>query len=583
MWPSQQLLEEFHDHPTFARECLFIRDKQAKTVPFANPNLQPAQIKLNALIEQQRAKRKPVRIIVLKARQVMISAGTAAQFFHKVPFNPGTRALIVAHEGKASKNIFGYYKQLHDNYRPFGGLVELPELDRDAAGAGVLTYKGGSAIEVSTANNVKTGRSASLRYLHLSEYAFWRDARTLMTGLMQTVPDDPDTVVVIESTANGVGGDFYTRWKEANDPTVESDWVPLFFAWWEHPAYQRPIADPVSFQQSLTAEEKELRQKYKLTLEQLHWRRWCIRNNCSGLLDQFKQEYPACPEEAFLFSGRPRFSHTHLQRMPVRQDGLVGELVEESYGPKTSINFLVNEDRRGACVAYKRPSDNRRYVIGVDVAEGIDATETGEDPDYSVACVLDADTGEQVAKLRGRIEPGPFGEYVACLGRYYNWAYIVPEANGPGLAFMEALLGADYPPALIYRRRPQPDEQYSGTSGTKLQLLGWKQSVVTRPQLLSKLDMAIRDFSLLIVDPNTLDECKNFVWKSNGKCEAQEGSHDDEVFAVALCIAGLETMPADPRMAGIKRPGPVNSVPGTVKRYGQRRLDERERGDIVRF
>jgi hypothetical protein len=576
---AQQLHADFHDHPTFARECLRIRDKQARTVPFANPTLQPAQIKLNELIQKQRAARKPVRIIVLKARQVMISAGTAAQFFHKVPFNPGNRALIVAHEAKASKNIFGYYKQLHDNYTPFRGVIHLPELDRDAAGAGVLTYIGGSAIEVSTANNVKTGRSASLRYLHLSEYAFWRDARTLMTGLMQTVPDDPETMVIIESTANGVGGDFYLRWKEACDPTAETDWVPLFFAWWEHPAYQKAIEDRAEFQKSLTREEIELRQKYTLTLEQLNWRRWCLRNNCNGSVDQFKQEYPACPEEAFLFSGRPRFSHVHLAKMPVKHDGLVGELIEDSYGPKTVLQFNVNEDRRGALVVFKKPQENRRYTIGVDVAEGIDNTETGEDPDYSVAIVADADTGEQVAKLRGRIEPGPFGEYVAALGRYYNWAYLVPEANGPGIALIERLMQEQYPPGLLYRRRVQPDERFE--TGQDLQTIGWKNTTVTRPQLLSKLDMAIRELSLIFVDPNTVDELKAFVWKPNGKCEAQEGSHDDEVFAAGLCVVGIETMPADDRL--LKTRGTLHKA-GSVKQYGKRRLDnERERGQLVRY
>lgn len=583
---AHKLYRAFTDHETFARECLSIRDKRGKTVPFANPTLQPAQVKLNNLIRKLREQGRPVRIIVLKARQVMISAGTAAQFFNVVPFTAGTRALIVAHESKASKNIFGYYKQLHDNYTPFRDVVRLPPLDRDAGAAGVLAYAGGSVIEVSTANNVKTGRSASLRFLHLSEYAFWRDAVTLMTGLMQTVPDDPDTCVIIESTANGQGGDFHKKWKEACDPTSGSEWEPLFFAWWEHPGYQRPVEDKHAFQQSLTREERELSHRFQLTLEQIHWRRWCIKNNCNGSTDQFRQEYPAHPEEAFLHSGRPRFSTTHIERMPVKQDGLVGELVEESFGPKTSINFLVNEDRRGAVVVYKRPQPNKRYVIGVDVAEGKDITDSGDDPDFSVGCVLDADTGEQVCKIRGRIEPGPFGEYVAALGRWYNWSFIVPEANGPGIALIEELSRQSYPMALLYRRRPQPDEQFTADSGTRLQYIGYRQTTVTRPQLISKLDMAIREMAVIVVDPNTAEELKSFVWKPNGKCEAQDGNHDDEVFAIGLAVEGLDHMPADYRLVGVKKPVPSKYAAGSVKTYGSRRLARdtpQDRGDLVRF
>ncbi len=62
------------------------------------------------------------------------------------------------------------------------------------------------------------------------------------------------------------------------------------------------------------------RAKYSLTLEQLYWRRWAIDSKCEGSADLFRQEYPGCPEEAFLGSGRPRFSHEAL--------GLAGHLLQ---------------------------------------------------------------------------------------------------------------------------------------------------------------------------------------------------------------------------------------------------------------
>lgn len=572
-----ETLRAFQEHETFCRESLAIRDKSGRTVPF---ELQPAQRKLRKVIQRCREQGRPVRIIVLKARQVMISTATAAEFFHEVPFKSGQKAVIVAHELKASKNIFGYYEQLRDNYVPFRGLISLPPEKTDAPAAGTITWQNGSSITVATAKNLKGGRSASMRFLHLSEYAFWPDARTLMTGLMQVVPDDPDTCVIIESTANGVGDDFHRRWKEATDPTSTSEWIALFFAWWEHPEYVRPINDRAAFQSSLTSEERDLQQKYNLKLEQLHWRRWAIKNKCGGSIESFHQEYPSCPEEAFLSTGRPRFHLQSLAKMPVREDSISGELQEIASGTKTSLRFLPQE--RGAMLLYKKPQENKRYAIGIDVAEGIDPSETGEDPDYSVACVLDADTGEQVAKVRGRIEPGPFGEYCAALGRYYNWAYLVPEANSAGLALIEELLRQDYPPPLIYHRKPQPDEKYADGKTAVLQYLGWKQSVVTRPQLLNTLDMAIREFDVFITDRGTLEECQSFVWKPNGKCEAQDGCHDDEVFAVALAVVGRATMPADKRLHGLK-PKPDNQpTSGAIRTYGKRRSEDR-RGDLIRF
>lgn len=575
------------DHNQFCAETLTIRDKAGKPVPFVQ---QPAQRGLTAIIEQQRKRRRPIRIVVLKGRQVMVSSGTAGQFWRNVAFTPGQKALVVAHEEEATKNIFGYYAQLQESYRAApayepGRLLNAKcvthPVESEHHGT-LLEYAGGGYIRVATANNLKTGRSFSLRFLHLSEYAFWRDARTLMTGLLQAVPDDPDTIVIVESTANGVGGDFHRLWLEASDPTIESDWIPYFFAWFDHPEYELTVDDPRAFELSLSDEERELAQRYNLRLGQLLWRRWAIRNKCQGSEEIFKQEYPCNPEEAFLFSGRPRFSLQHLGRMPILKGAPCGELQEYYNGPKPVIAFLPKE--RGPLVLYKKPVEGHQYVIGIDVAEGIDASETlgDPDPDYSVACVLDRINGDQVAKLRGRMEPAPFAEYVNALARWYHWAFLVPEANGPGIALIEQLLRDNWPPALIYHRRPQPDETFADTDSVVLQRLGWKTSGVTRVQLLARHDQAIREMSLVIRDPHTLAEHQYFVYGENNKPQATKGMHDDEVFAAALAGIGLEAAPADRTLAGVAKPGPPRGVgSGTVTRYGKRR--QTERGVLVRL
>lgn len=583
MHPDEKLLRDFRDHRQFCEQSLAIADKRGVTVPF---KLFPAPTRLHAAIEKAQAAGKPIRIISLKARQVFISAGVAAEFIHQIPFVAGQKGMVVAHDKASAKNIFGYYTQLVDNYKPFGGLVTMPPLDKDARESGVIRWSNGSSLRVDTANNLTGGRSYSLRFLHLSEYAFWRNAAALMTGLLQSVPDDPDTAVVIESTANGVGGDFHQRWLAAMDPTSGSDWIPFFFAWFEHPEYTRPLGDRAEFQASLSKEERELQGKHNLTLEQLNWRRWAIRNKCRGSIDTFRQEYPSNPEEAFLFSGRPRFSHTHLASMPVDRNGLAGELVETTSGPKQTLSFITDAENKGPLIVYKRPAGMKRYAAGVDVCEGIDVGAGGpgdQDPDYSVMHIFDCDTGDQVAKLRGRMEPGPFAEYCAAVLRWYNWAYCVPEANGPGLAFIEALLREEYPPALIYHRQPQPDEQFRPDAAASLTYLGWKQNVVTRPQLINKLDQAIRDYAIQIRDPNTIAECQTFVIKASGKAEHQDQCHDDEVFAAALGVVGIECAPAARVLAGIDKQLPKSPRrSGTVKVYG-RRGRQPDRGTLLQL
>ena len=56
-----------------------------------------------------------------------------------------------------------------------------------------------------------------------------------MTGLGQSVPYAHGSIIIIESTANGVGGWFYDEWSKAvQGKTV---FVPMFFPWYKHPGY----------------------------------------------------------------------------------------------------------------------------------------------------------------------------------------------------------------------------------------------------------------------------------------------------------------------------------------------------------
>jgi len=578
-----RFIEAFWDHPAWSRECLTIPDKHGRVVPF---DLMPGQVKLDAAIEEQRRRGRPVRIVFLKARQVTLSAGCAAEFFHRVPFQAGQKALVVAHDKDSTSEIFGYYENFQQVYQPFGGVVRLPEKVATRSG-NVLRWANGSYIKVATANNLKAGRSKSLRFLHLSEFAFWRDAKTLMPALMAAVPDDPDTMVIVESTANGVGGGFWELWQKATDTSnPERDWIAVFLGSQEHPEYVRQIEGPRDvFLRSLSAEEADLMDHYQATPEYLNWRRWAIENNCQGSVDLFHQEYPTRPEEAFLTTGRPRFSHAALSRMPVIHDALVGDLEEYRQGVRTITEFVPKTS--GALTVYRKPTAGKEYVIGCDVSQGIDisAGEIGsQDPDWSVAWVVDRDLGEQVAKIRAHLEPSPFGQYVAALAAWYNWAFIVPEVNGPGIAMIEELLRSDYPAALIYHRRPQADDSFSAEASAMLQHLGFQTNLTSRIQLISQFDRAIREMSVIIRDPHSLQECYTFIVKANGKAEHQNGCHDDEVIAGALCVAGLLHPPPDRRMMGFNRRPPGVPRSGTTGRYGARRFPkEARRGERVRL
>src|SRR5262249_39676060 len=155
----------------------------------------------------------PVRICCLKASQVWMSSSCATEIFRRVPFFPGRRALVVADTQGHADLVFEYYTQYIQSYSedPFGiewgAAIRLPELDKDTDQH--LRWSNGSSILVGTANNVDIGRSAPYNWAHLSEAGFYRALGRLLTGLMQRIPNSPDSGCLVESTANGEGGDFY--------------------------------------------------------------------------------------------------------------------------------------------------------------------------------------------------------------------------------------------------------------------------------------------------------------------------------------------------------------------------------------
>jgi len=223
------------------------------------------------------------------------------------------------------------------------------------------------------------------------------------------------------------------------------------------------------------------------------------------------------------------------------------------------------------------PERGRLYAIGADCAQGLDVDPSGKgDPDYSVAQVLDRDTGEQVAVLRARMMPGETGRYIAALCRWYNMAQLCGERNpgGGGISMLEAVMGTQYPAGLLYHRSVTADQDPQ-VRGDRI---GWDTSGVSRPLLLGYLDDAIRQGSIHIHDPITQGELLTFVIKPNGKAEAQAQCHDDCVIALALALVVILRMPRPVAPVG-------QGAPPRVAKYGRPAVnpDDRQRGGVVRL
>ncbi len=572
---TRALLDRFNDDAEFCRDSLCVLDKHGQLVAMEQNQ---AQKVLSKKIKEIRAKGNPVRLVILKSRRAGFSTGVAARLFRETPFRSGQKTVVVAQDAKAVKeSLFPMYDRFQQYYRPFGatddfGGIALPELISDRQDG--IEWENQSSILIQTAKNLEGSRSFGFRRIHLSEFAFYPNAKKLMTALMQTVPDDPDTFVVVESTANGMGGPFYELWMEASAQKKKSIWEPLFFPFWMDPDCWRALdVPPDRFQQSMTDAEHRLMQLYSLHLEVINWRRWAIANKCGGDDGIFDQEYPHNPRVAFLLTGRPRFTIANIEKQ-TEVAGTVGELDQEQVG--TRVELIFRPRPQGALTIWKKPSRLRQYIIGADTSGGIDINE-GEgtpDPDFSVGQVFEREMREQVAMLRERIAPAAFGDYLFDLGKWYNWAFIVPEVNAEGLSTVDRLEILGYPPERIYKRR-RTDE----TGNPVTNLVGWKTTAITRPQLISHLDRAINEGDIIIYDETTLQELRTFVYKPNGKPEAAKDCHDDCVFAAALAVVGLIEAPifrddTKTRASAARRYAPTMRERISHSRYGEQRKDD---------
>src|ERR1019366_5301383 len=128
-------------------------------------------------------------------------------------------------------------------------------------------WANGSGIDVLSAESGEI-RGGGRQWLLGDELAFWRNAGQTLTGILNMVPKLPGTAIVLQSTANGIGGEFYDLCQTAMDPANETGWEFLFFGWLDHPVYRSSVDAPARFQASLDREEKLLAAMHGATLEQ---------------------------------------------------------------------------------------------------------------------------------------------------------------------------------------------------------------------------------------------------------------------------------------------------------------------------
>lgn len=508
----------------YCENFIMIRDKKQRLVHL---KFKPAQEALYEAIKKELQAGRPPRMIVLKGRQQGISTITEALMFQDSATRPMVNTLIVAHRDDSTAALFNMNKLFFDylpgklqpmkkNSNAKELVFENPTRDPDQK-----RKKPGlrSRIRCITAGGKGAGRSLTQNNVHLSEFAFWpgNKLETLL-GIMQSVPDDINTLVVIESTANGYD-EFKDLWDGAEKG--ENGWVPVFLPWYMEPDYRKPV-DPGT---EWTEEERKLQEQFGLDEEQLAWRRWCIRTNCGGDVNLFRQEYPCTPDEAFLLSGDAFFDNDVIMARrrvaprPIREGFF--HYPEPEIEGGAPMEWTFTDRVNGYVRIYEEPKKGHPYVLAGDTA--------GDGSDAFTAFVIDNSTGKQVAELQQPLSEIYYARQVYCLGYYYNEALIGIEINYSTYP-QKKLEEWHYPK--FYQR-----ERFDTFTGEMVKAFGWATTAQTRPVILAELHTIMDEAPELVTSYHTLGEMLTFVYDKNRKPQAASGQHDDLVMAAAICYS----------------------------------------------
>src|SRR5262245_508020 len=244
-------------------------------------------------------------------------------------------------------------------------------------------------------------------------------------------------------------------------------------------------------------------------------------------------------ERIAVFVGLPRFNMDQLDelRRLAKDAPFRGLLASTSDNP---LGVRLSPTPAGFVRMWSPPALNKRYVIGADVAEGV------EGGDFSAAYVLDREDASIAAAWHGRIEPAAFTEELIKLGKLYNDAMVGFENNPGGHGNIVQLRLNDLGYRNIYThqpaeiRRPQQNRQ------------GFRTDMRTKPMMIDGVGEYLEALGSkgehgIINDGELVNELQTFGIMDNGKTEAQSGCHDDRViaFGIGLIVhqrSGLNTI-----------------------------------------
>lgn len=515
-----------HDFEFWCARCVTIKDKvTACYIPFV---LNRPQRRVLEVLEGDRLAGRPIRMILLKARQW--GGSTLVQIYMawiQSCHRRNWHSLICAHVKDTAASIRGMYTTLLASYPP--DLWEgdaAPAFKPFERTANVREIAGrGCRVTLGSAENADAVRGGDYAMAHLSETAFWPTTRLRSPGrFVQAVCGAialmPLSLVVMESTANGVGNYFHREWLRCKDG--RGDKHAVFVPWYGIDIYATPPPDRARLAASLDQTGRKL-WEMGLDLDQIYWY-WLKRREYASD-EQLHAEYPTDDVEAFAATGSGVFSSADVERLRAGcREPQTGNLHHGAFLP----------DAAGCLQVWEFPKADQTYVVAVDVGG------RSAGADWSVVAVLKTDGagGEIVAQWRGHCDHDILARHAMAIGTWYGDALLAVESNtfesgggggGDSNLFILSRIGEEYPN--VYRRTV-----YDTVGRTETSRVGFHTNRATKALIIAGLVEAVREGTLIERSAGACDELATYEQLAGGGYAAKSGYHDDMLMTRAIAL-----------------------------------------------
>lgn len=532
------------------------------------------QRKFVARLEELRKAGKPIRLVLLKARQW--GGSTTSQLYmawlqlvHKV----GLNSLIIAHQGAGSDEIKDMFDRMIANY-PIEMLYKIGESYSENEPKLVGVGKSGSIhrvpqrnckIKIGTAERPDSCRGGDYSLVHLSEVGLWKATEgkkpeDIVRSACGGVLLRPYTMIVYESTANGTGNFFQKEYDAAKEG--KSQFQAIFVSWFDIEFNSLPLDDERAFAECLYLNKDNLNVnstreesgKYLwwlwekgATLEAINW--YIEERKKYNDHGEIASECPSDDVEAFVHSGARVFDKYKVEELKksCRPPKEIGDIAGEDRKGKDAlkdIRFIANQ--QGQLWIWSHPEIDPeekvkdRYLVIVDIGG------RSRKADWSVILVLDrlymidGDKPSVVAQWYGHIDMHVLAWKSAQIAAYYDNALLVIESNTLETHDRDRNVEGDQSGYILNQikdvysnlyARKQKEEEIIEHAPLKY---GFHTNVNTKPMIISNLIEIVSEGLYIERDKRCLDEYLTYEKKQNGSYGAITGKHDDLLMTRAI-------------------------------------------------